>query len=45
MLHKTKTVTTIARQKKAKDKALKLSIQTVKEPMKTTLRRTEPTKC
>ena len=33
MLHKTKTVTTIARQKKAKDKALK-SIQTGKEHYK-----------
>ena len=31
-LHKTKTLTTIARQKKAKEKALKLSIQTGKEP-------------
>ncbi len=33
-LHKTKTLTTIARQKKAKEKALKLSIQTGKEPYK-----------
>ena len=33
-LHKTKTLTTIARQKKAKEKALKLSIQTAKEPYK-----------
>ena len=31
-LDKTKTLTTIARQKKAKEKALKLSIQTGKEP-------------
>ena len=33
-LHKTKTLTTIARQKKAKEKAIKLSIQTGKEPYK-----------
>ena len=34
MLHKTKTLTTIARQKKAKEKALKRTSQTVKEPYK-----------
>ena len=34
MLDKTKTLTTIARQKKAKEKALKWSIQTGKEPYK-----------
>ena len=34
MLDKTKTLTTIARQKKAKEKALKWSIQTRKEPYK-----------
>ena len=32
MLDKTKTLTTMARQKKAKEKALKWSIQTGKEP-------------
>ena len=34
MLHKTKTLTTIARQKKAKEKALKWTSQTGKEPFK-----------
>ena len=34
MLDKTKTLTTMARQKKAKEKALKWSIQTGKEPYK-----------
>ncbi len=34
MLDKTKTLTTIARQKKAKEKTLKWSIQTGKEPYK-----------
>ena len=34
MLDKTTTLTTIARQKKAKEKALKWSIQTGKEPYK-----------
>ena len=34
MLDKTKTLTTIARQKKAKEKALKKSIQSGKEPYK-----------
>ncbi len=34
MLHKTKTLTTIARQKKAKEKALKRTSQTGKEPYK-----------
>ena len=44
MLDKTKTLTTMARQKKAKEKALKWSIQTGKETYKKTiLRRTEPT--
>ena len=33
-MNKTKTLTTIARQKKAKEKALKGSIQTGKEPYK-----------
>ena len=34
MLDKTKTLTTIARQKKAKEKALKWTSQTGKEPYK-----------
>ena len=34
MLHKTKTLTTIARQKKPKEKALKRTSQTGKEPYK-----------
>ena len=45
MLHKAKTLTTIARQKKAKEKALKRTSQTGKEPYKNTLKRTEPTRC
>ena len=44
MLHKAKTLTTIARQKKAKEKALKRTSQTGKEPYKNTLKRTEPTR-
>ena len=44
-LDKTKTVTITARQKKAKEKALKRTSQTRKEPYKNTLKRTEPTKC
>ena len=44
MLHKTKTLTTVARQKKAKEKALKRTSQTGKEPYKNTLKRTEPTR-
>ena len=44
-LDKTKTLTTIARQKKAKEKALKRTSQTGKEPYKNTLKRTQPTKC
>ena len=35
MLHKTKTLTTVARQKKAKEKALKRTSQTGKEHTKT----------
>ena len=39
MLDKTKTLTTIARQKKAKEKALKRTSQTGKEPYKNTLQK------
>ena len=45
MLHKAKTLTAIARQKKAKEKALKQTSQTRKEPYKNTLKRTEPRRC
>ena len=47
MLNKTKTLTTTARQKKAKEKALKISNALSKlerSPTKTTLRRMEPYK-
>ena len=43
-LNKTKTLTARARQKKAKEKALKWT-KLERSPTKTTLRRTEPTKC
>ena len=45
MLQKAKTLTAIARKKKAKEKALKQTSQTRKEPYKNTLKRTEPTRC
>ena len=45
MLHKAKTLTAIARQKKAKEKALKRTSQTGKKPYRNTLKRTEPTRC
>ena len=44
-LDKTKTVTITARQKKAKEKALKRTSQTRKEPYKNTLKRTVLTRC
>ena len=44
MLHKTKTLTTIARQKKAKEKSLTCTSQTGKEPYKNHSEKNEPYK-
>ena len=45
MLNKIKTLTTIARQKKAKEKALNEPVKLERSIKKNTLRRTVPTKC
>ena len=45
MLNKTKTLTTIVRQKKAKEKALNWTSQTGKEPYENNSEKNSPTKC